>query len=637
MENGVDRAPGSREKSVGPLAHDAWSAVFLTEARVSQHVSATREPGFRLAHNAFGDEVSFDTSADPTRLVKNLETQVAAGERAALLANEDVVVAARPALRQMAKQRLPVVVHLFMVAGADVSFATEALGFGVLLASGVEDSVDLALIARRAAEDASTPFLVVHRAGRGRHLEAVQIPDAELLEAFVGAPSQRIKKWTDPAHPGHAKMSDRAFAERVPFALGSAMRGLEALTGRRHDVLERTSVEAAAVMLVGAGALGDALLGEAERLRAAGHDVGAVKITALRPFPGAQIVRTLARALVVTVLEGIDDPLAQSNPLAREIKSAFADALTWAPGYPGVGRIPRIHSGSVPVEDHSLEPADLDAIVSNMVDGDRGKRLFVYGSDATLALARLGEAAPYAPSRWTMRGVVTGIDAAHACAELGVMVLQSALALKSRVLVHPFEGTDNQTASFEVVAARARPRSPTGPSPLKLVVLDDLRALVEKNPLARVADGSALAVPTQARDGDALWNELPLYVKAIVFDRGMRVIGFPSLPHDSEPERPWQTAAAFAGILLSAFGRTGWDRGDGATMAASIDGSLVEREVTQALTALGVPASRASEYGKVARRAFESPLEVGRATVEKDLAAIGLGRNDARAALAEPR
>jgi len=649
MENGVNRGGGAAGGKTGALARDAWTAVFRLEALLCQQVFTTpalaplNPPADAHRTNAFGDPVKFTHELDVGFLVEEMRERASLGERVALLATADELAVARSELRRVARERLPVVVHLFAAAGADVAFATEGLHWGVLLSSGVVDSIDLALVARRAAEDSGTPFLVVHEKSAARHLEPVRIPDAELCEAFVGSPAQRVKKASDPAHPVHAKMSERAFAERVPFALASSMRGLEAFTGRRHDLIERTAVEGASVMLVGAGALGDALIGEAERLRAAGHDVGAVKITALRPFPGPRLVRALARALVVTVLETTDEPLAQSNPLAREVKSAFADALTWAPDYPGVGRLPRIHSGAVVMGEHELEAADLDAITRNMVEGEQGKRLFVYGADATLKLGRSPEVTPYPSSRLAMRGHVPDLSTANACAELAVTVLEGALALKCRVFVRSREPEQGGGAWFDLVAGRERPRGLAALGAVQLVVLDDLRALLSGHPLARVAHGGLVAIPTKESTGEGLFGELPAYVKAIAFDRAVRVLGFappvasavaPSEGQD-EGERRWTTAAAFAGILLFAFGLAHHGARSGAAARLAIDGSLVEREVAFALRAFGVDAARADEDGKVARRAFEAHVEVSRATLEKDPAAIHLGRSDARAGALE--
>jgi pyruvate/2-oxoacid:ferredoxin oxidoreductase alpha subunit len=114
--------------------------------------------------------------------------------------------------------------------------------------------------------------------------------------------------------------------------------------------------------LVASGWLGASLDREVARLTSRRDHVSAVKITAIRPFPGPRLVRTLSRVHVVVVVEAAASPLAQSHALAREVKAAFADALTWAPGYPGIGKIPRIVSV---VSDHDGPSSDaIDAAIS---------------------------------------------------------------------------------------------------------------------------------------------------------------------------------------------------------------------------------------------------------------------------------
>src|SRR4029450_3349180 len=100
--------------------------------------------------------------------------------------------------------------------GGEEPAALTDVGWGVLCASGPEDSFDLALIARRAAEDAGVPFVVVHAHGHaspgaGRAHAMVALPHEKACQAFVG-PATRLKPRQDPAHPSFAPIGDRAFA-----------------------------------------------------------------------------------------------------------------------------------------------------------------------------------------------------------------------------------------------------------------------------------------------------------------------------------------------------------------------------------------------------------------------------------------
>ena len=74
--------------------------------------------------------------------------------------------------------------------GGEELAALADIGWGVLLASGPEDSFDLTLVARRAAEDAGVPFLVVHALGdgaAGRAVAMISVPAEPAIVAFVGS------------------------------------------------------------------------------------------------------------------------------------------------------------------------------------------------------------------------------------------------------------------------------------------------------------------------------------------------------------------------------------------------------------------------------------------------------------------
>jgi pyruvate-ferredoxin/flavodoxin oxidoreductase len=413
------------------------------------------------------------------------------------------------------------------------------------------------------------------------------------------------------------------------------MRELESLTGRRHDVVERVPAMDAQLVLVGLGELGDSLLAAAERLRAHGADVGAVKLAAFRPFPGTRLVKILARALAVSVVEAVDDPLAQSNPLTREIKAAFADALTWAPDYPGIGRIPRVVSGVAHTRGHEISSDDVDAVVKNMLADERGKRFFVLGDPAHAleveGRAPLG-AEPMPPSRlFTMRGRVKDARTAEACAELCASVLHTALALRARASIRALsDASEGEGYAVDVVAARERPRGAHAPDAVRLVAFEERATLVRGNPLARLAPGGVVALPSAHTSGDGVWGELPPYAKAIVFDRHARVLGFapPELTGKSAEVASWLVAASFVGVALAA----AFEAARGGARPA-LDPSLVAREVEEALRlALGpAHAGAAREGAAAARAAFEAGVEVSRATIEKDEDAVRLGRRDARA------
>jgi pyruvate-ferredoxin/flavodoxin oxidoreductase len=346
----------------------ATEAIALAEGAVARHVLLAVdgvEPG---PTNVFGERVVVERGDDVGALLRRAAERTASGERVAVVAHASGLQAARHELAAIALARAGLVVHCVpeRVEGSVPSpLGLGDLPWGLLVAVGAAESLALSLVARRAAEDSGCPFLVVHEPSRAHRAEPLAAPTRELAESFLGG-----------ARPPRApEGTPRAVADRVPFALGSALRDLESRSARRLDVIERAPAVEATLGLVGFGSAGEALIAEVPRLREAGHDVVAVRVVAWRPFPGPRLVKALGRTVAVSVVDAIDRPLSGGGALAVELKAAFSDAITWAPGYPGIGRIPRIACGVCP-PGRDLSPADVDALVDNMLADERGHRTF---------------------------------------------------------------------------------------------------------------------------------------------------------------------------------------------------------------------------------------------------------------------
>jgi pyruvate ferredoxin oxidoreductase alpha subunit len=330
------------------------------------------------AEKAAGSRVLGDTLENGAlaRAISEASSIAEKNERAAIVAPAERLASMRDSLRRVSNARLGLVAHAVAGHGAEDLAALTDLGWGVLCASGPEDSFDLTLIARRAAEDSGVPFLVVHALGRaqhaaGRSVAMVSIPQDRAVQAFVGTPAQARTR----SDGVRTSAGDRSFLDRVPFALGSALREYGNVSGRRHDTFDKIPLGESPLVLVGMGPVGDALFCATSELRARGYDVGAVHISSLRPFPGPRLVKALARALAITVLEPADEPLAHGALLARDVKSAFTDALTWVPGFPGIGRIPKLFVGAT---GPAFDVSDLAAVCENMLADERGRRVFSF-------------------------------------------------------------------------------------------------------------------------------------------------------------------------------------------------------------------------------------------------------------------
>jgi hypothetical protein len=301
---------------------------------------------------------------------------------------------------------------------------------------------------------------------------------------------------------------------------------------------------------------------------------------------------------------------------------------------------------------------------------ERGKRTFVLGSDDDARALWTPAWAPPASGTsadvFAMRGIAARREVAIAAAELCAAVLASALGVRTRGVVrghafqdvqrgHAFqdvqrggqpglaaeEAGEGEGVAFDLIASRQRPRGAHAPHAVDVIAVDDPAILTGGNVLGRLAPGGWIAIPTEQRAADALWAEVPPWVKATAFERAAHVVGwFPTVDDD-----PWVTAAAFAGIALAALAAeplpppSSRDPARAALWNSSAaDGTVVAREVAAALlTALDgvVPTERtaaiAARGGSAARAAFERHIEVPRATIDREDDAVRLGRLGARA------
>ena len=222
-------------------------------------------------------------------------------------------------------------------------------------------AADLALIARRTAEETHTPFFNVQDGFLTTHtVENIRLPELELMRAYINNPNETLINFFDPNNPimtgpvqnqdsyMKGKIAQRHYIDQVLPALKEAMADFGKLTGREYKVVEPYRMDDAEYAIVGMGTMIDTAEATVDWIREnLGIKIGTVHVTCFRPFPSADIVDALKDVKAFTVIERMDNPLAQSNPLAREIKAAFADAMIGQDGYPEVDSIPQISCGSV--------------------------------------------------------------------------------------------------------------------------------------------------------------------------------------------------------------------------------------------------------------------------------------------------
>ena len=75
-------------------------------------------------------------------------------------------------------------------------------GWGALFARNAQETGDLCLISRRAAEASKTPFFNVQDGFLTTHtVESVLLPEPEFMKEFIGPPKDKLTNLMDPANP----------------------------------------------------------------------------------------------------------------------------------------------------------------------------------------------------------------------------------------------------------------------------------------------------------------------------------------------------------------------------------------------------------------------------------------------------
>jgi pyruvate-ferredoxin/flavodoxin oxidoreductase len=337
--------------------------------------------------------------------------QAMAGRRTTAFLSGPDLVAGQDLLAMAAGRHLPLVIHLDnqalpaqgMAPGSGHAALHQVAESGcfVLFAATVQEAVDLTLIARRVAEAALMPGLVVMD-GEQTALSAQEaaLPSAALIESYLGTaeasvptptPAQqllfgverrRVPCWHDLDHPllqgplqqpgafALGVAGNRPyFADHLEELLGEAMEQFDRQIGRRYHGLSRHRMEGAELVLLVQGAAVELARAVSDHLRRAGKQkVGVLGLRTLRPFPGGELVRQLAGCKRVAVLERVDTPLSGDPPLLRELRAALSRALDNGrfgsdthPGYPELEqrRLPRLCSAHYGIGGLPLRGTDL--------------------------------------------------------------------------------------------------------------------------------------------------------------------------------------------------------------------------------------------------------------------------------------
>jgi pyruvate-ferredoxin/flavodoxin oxidoreductase len=541
-----------------PTTSDGAGMVVWVETHITQGAcaypitsSTTMGGGYQAEvangkRNLWGEELAFIEPESEHSAATTCEGFAVAGGRVTNFTSGQGLILMKEVLYTIAGKRLPIVFHigaraltshsLNVHAGHDDVVGVSDCGWGVLYARNAQEAGDFALIARRTAEAAETPFLSVQDGFLTTHtIENVLLPEPDLMERYVGNPGLHVRNLMDPKIPlmsgvvqnqdsyMKGKIAQRRFYDRVLPILKESMNEFYRLTGRRYDLVMPYRLDDADYAIVGSGCMIETAEAAVDYMRERlGLKVGILHMTCFRPFPSVEVVKALRHVKGIAVVERLDIPMMQSNPQLCEIKAAFADAASGAPGYPPVARMPRFTGGSAGLGSRDVRAGDFIAIVENL-RAAQPRAYFTVGVKHETALPVTMDPDVRMPGSFSMRG--------HSVGGYGSVTTNKVIATIAGevfgmdVQAYPKYGSEKKglPTTYYLTIAREHIRVHSELEHVEFVALNDVNAFNLENPLAGLAPGGMVFTQSQKTDPTAIWQSIPAWARKEMCDRQARL------------------------------------------------------------------------------------------------------------------
>ncbi|MFN8443931.1 MAG: 2-oxoacid:acceptor oxidoreductase family protein [Caldilineaceae bacterium] len=531
----------------------AWVETNITQGACAYPITSSTVMGQHYAMavangktNLWGEKIIFMEPESEHSSASAAEGFAVAGGRVTNFTSGQGLILMKEVLYVISGKRLPIVFHigaraltsqgLNVHAGHDDIMGVADTGWGMVIAKNAQGAGDMALIARRAAEESQTPFLSAQDGFLTTHtVENVLLPELELMKEYMGSPSEKLHNLMNPSRPMMSgvvqnqdsymkgKIAQRYFYDNVKPILKKCMDEFYDLTGRRYDLIEPYRMEDAEYAIVCMGGMAETAEVTCDYLREhKGWKVGVVHVTSFRPFPGPELVEALRNTKAFAVLERMDNPMGQSNPLTAEIKAAFADAMIGSEGYPSISRVPMIYSGSAGLGSRDVRPGDFIATVENMIN--EGRRYFVLGIKHELAIHSSFDPDVRPTGAFSMRG--------HSVGGYGSVTTNKVIAtivgdlFDLYVQAYPKYGSEKKglPTTYYLTIADQPIRTHCEMNFVEFVPMNDVNAFSTGNPLSGLQPGGTVFVQSIHADPKLVWHNIPEYARRIIRSRNLRVL-----------------------------------------------------------------------------------------------------------------
>ena len=503
--------------------------------------------------NLWGDVITFVQPESEHSAASTCEGYALAGGRVTNFTSGQGLVLMKEVLYTISGKRLPAVFHigaraltshsLNVHAGHDDVMSVADCGWGIVFGRNAQEAGDLALIARRAAENCETPFMNVQDGFLTTHtIENVLLPELEFMKDFIGDPTLKLRCLFDPNNPlmsgvvqnqdsyMKGKVAQRNVYDTVPAAVQEAMDTFYANTGRRYGMIDCYRMEDADYAVVGMGGMMETAEAAIDYIReTTGAKVGGVHVTCFAPFPATQLVAALKNVKALTVVERMDNPLAQSNPLVQGIRAAFSDAFTGLSygsfgefKYPAITGIPKIYACVAGLGSRDIRGGHFNAILKNMMSA-KPMEFSCVGVKHKLELPGAEDPDLRPAGAFSMRG--------HSVGGFGSVTTNKLIAsfvgelFNLHVQAYPKYGSEKKglPTTYYLTVADAHIRTHSELEQVEFIPLNDVNAFNLGNPLHGIAPGGCIFIQSDKLDPLDVWTAIPAYGQKIIRNKKLKV------------------------------------------------------------------------------------------------------------------
>ena len=215
------------------------------------------------------------------------------------------------------------------------SLAQRDTGWIQLYCEDGQEALDTTLQAFRLAEAVNLPVMVILDAFYLSHtFEPIDVPDQEMVDRFLPAPSPRIRLDTADPRAVNQLVTPAAYMEmryntqlamaEVQHRLELIEKEFETIFNRTHGPVEAIGCEDAEIIMVTTGTVTGTCRQVLADLRSKGEKVGLFKLKLFRPFPADLIGRYLKSAPKIAVIDR-NISFGAGGIFAQEIRAALCN------------------------------------------------------------------------------------------------------------------------------------------------------------------------------------------------------------------------------------------------------------------------------------------------------------------------